>query len=171
MQSVKIKEFIPEERAEDIETLLPVFLEIWNTPENLKFLSPTLVRFAPELVQLWFENHKSQGGRYFCALDEQSDIVGIMVIKENPLEGFEIYGLGVLPKQKGKGIGRKLVEHAAVIAENRGFKDINALVFADNTTMLCLLLTSDYIPVAMEYHKRSDGVDAVRLRKYIGTKK
>ena len=168
MQSVKIKEFIPEDRIEDKKTLLSVFLKIWNAPENLKFLSPTLLPFAPELVQAWLENHKDQGGRYFCALDEQSNIVGVMVIKENPVEGLEIYGLGVLPEQKGNGVGRKLVEHAAAHAENTGFKDINALVFADNTAMLCLLLTSGYIPVAMEYYKRSDGVDAVRLQKFIG---
>ena len=168
MPSVKVREFIPEDKAEDRKALLPVFLKIWNAPENLKFLSQTLMPFAPELVQAWLENHKGQGGRYFCALDEQSNILGVMVVKENSVEGFEIYGLGVLPENKGNGIGRKLVEHAAVTAEDRGFKDINALVFADNTAMLCLLLTSDYIPVGMEYHKRSDGVDAVCLRKLIG---
>ena len=90
-----------------------------------------------------------------------------MVIKEDPVEGFEIYGLGVLPEQKGQGVGRMLVEHAAVVSERDGFKDINALVFADNTTMLCLLLTSGYTPVSMEHHKRSDGADAVWLKRSI----
>ena len=165
---MRIREFIPEDRTEDKEALLPVFLKIWNAPENLKFLSTTLIPFEPEVVQVWLENHKEQGGRYFCALDEHNNILGVMVIKENPLEGFEIYGLGVLPEKKGNGVGRKLVEHAAVTAEKRGFKDLNALVFADNTAMLCLLLNSGYIPVNMEYHKRSDGADAVRLKKHIG---
>ncbi len=133
---------MPEDKIEDKAALLPVFLKIWNAPENLKYLSQTLIPFAPELVQVWLENHKKQGGRYFCALDEKNSILGVMVVKENLVEGFEIYGLGVLPEHKGNGVGRILVEHAAVIAADRGFKDINALVFADNTAMLCLLLTS-----------------------------
>ena len=164
---MRIREFIPEDRTDDKDTLLPVFLKIWNAPENLKFLSTTLIPFEPELVQVWLGNHKDQGGRYFCGLDEHGNILGVMVVKVNPLDGFEIYGLGVLPEQKGNGVGRKLVEHAAVTAENLGFKDIKALVFADNTVMLCLLLTSGYIPVAMEHHKRSDGADAVHLKKML----
>lgn len=165
MLSMRIRELIPEDRIEDKKMLLPVFLQIWNASENLKFLSPTLIPFAPELVQIWLENHKAQGGRYFGALDEKNNILGVMVVKENPIEGFEIYGLGVLPEKKGNGVGRILLEHASVTAENRGFKAISTLVFADNTAMLCLLLKSGYVPVAMEYHKRSDGADAVRLMK------
>jgi ribosomal protein S18 acetylase RimI-like enzyme len=168
MPSVRIKEFVPQDNAEEKEALLPIFLKIWNAPENLKYLSQTMKPFAPELVRIWLENHKDQGGRYFCALNEQNNILGIMVVKENPVEGFEIYGLGILPKHKGMGVGRKLVEHAATVAEEHDFKDINALVFADNTAMLCLLLISGYTPVSMEHHKRSDGTDAVYLKKYIG---
>ena len=74
MLSIKIKEFVPEDRVEEKNKLLPVFLEIWNAPENLKYLSLTLTPFEPELVQIWLENHKEQGGRYFCALDDQEDI-------------------------------------------------------------------------------------------------
>ena len=83
------------------------------------------------------------------------------------LDGFEIYGVGVRPKLKGKGIGRKLIEHAIHVAESLGFKDLNAMVFADNAVMLCLLLTIGFIPTGMEYHKRSDGADAVHLKKYL----
>ena len=169
MQSIKVREFVPEDNSDEKTALLPVFLEIWNAPENLKYLSQTSIPVAPELVQVWLENHKQQGGRYFCALGEQNSILGVMIVKENPIEGFEIYGLGVLPEEKGQGIGRMLVEHAAFAAEDRGFRDINTLVFADNTAMLCLLLTSGYKPVSMEHHKRSDGTDTVRLKKHIGT--
>ncbi len=168
MQPIKIREFVPEDVAEERTALLPAFLKIWNALENLKYLSHTLMPFAPELVQAWLENHKLKGGRYFCALDEQDNILGVMVVKEDPVEGFEIYGLGVLPEKKGQGIGRMLVEQAAVAAESHGFKDIKALVFADNTAMLCLLLTSGYTPVSMEHRKRSDGADAVWLKRFIG---
>jgi ribosomal protein S18 acetylase RimI-like enzyme len=167
MSSVKIREFFPEDNAEDKKALLPSFLKIWNAPENLKYLSSTLIPFKPELVKIWLENHKDQGGRYFCALDNHDNILGIMVVKENPVDGFEIYGLGILPEQKGNGIGRNLVEHAVETSDNLGFRDIKALVFADNTVMLCILLTSGFIPIAMQHHKRSDGTDAVLLKKII----
>jgi len=124
---------LPEDSVEDKNILLPVFFKIWNAPENLKCLSSTLIPFELKRVQMWLQNHKDQGGRYFCALDEHDNILGIMVVKVSPLDGFEIYGIGDLPEQKGNGVGRKLVEHAAVTAENIGFKDIKTLVFADNT--------------------------------------
>ncbi len=89
-----------------------------------------------------------------------------MVSKVNPLDGFEIYGIGVLPKLKGKGIGRELIKHVILIAKDHGFKVINTVVFADNKAMLCLLLTTDFLPTGMEYHKRADGVDAVHLKRY-----
>ena len=168
MKPVKVREFVPEDEAEDRKALFPAFLKIWNAPENLKYLSQTLIPFTPELVQVWLESHKQQGGRYFCALDEQNSILGVMVVKEDPVEGFEIYGLGVLPEQKGHGVGRMLVEHAAFAAEGNGYRDVKALVFADNTAMLCLLLTSGYTPVSMEHNKRSDGADAVWLKRFIG---
>ena len=168
MPPILVREFVPEDEAEEKLALLPVFLKIWNAPENLKYLSHTLIPFASEQVQAWLENHKQLGGRYFCALDEQDSILGVMVVKEDPLEGFEIYGLGLLPEHKGRGIGRMLVEQAAVVAESHGFRDVKALVFADNTAMLCLLLTSGYTPVSMEHHKRSDGAYALWLKRSIG---
>lgn len=163
MKQVIVREFMPEDQAEDKAALLPIFLKIWNAPDNLKYLSQSLLTFSSETVQAWLEDHKDHGGRYFCALDEQNNILGVMVVKENRIEGFEIYGLGVLPEQKGQGVGRMLVEHATAVAESEGFKNIRALVFADNTAMLCLLLTCGYAPVSMEHHKRADGADAVWL--------
>ena len=167
MQSIRIKEFVPEDSIEDKHALLPVFLEIWNAPENLKYLSFTLKPFEQELAEFWLDNHKAQGGRYFCALNEHDEILGVLVAKVNSLEGFEIYGVGVLPKHKGKGIGRELITHAVHLAESTGFKDIYALVFADNSVMLRLLLSLGFIPVRMEYHKRSDGADALLLKRYL----
>ena len=167
MQSIEIKELVPEDNLDAKMALLPAFLNIWNAAENLKYLSTTLIPVEQELVQTWLENHKHQGGKYFCAQDAQGKILGIMVIKVTPSEGFEIYGLGVLPQYKNNGIGRKLTQHAINIAESHGYKSLTVLVFADNTPMLCLLLKLGFIPVSMDYNKRSDGADSVYLRKYI----
>ncbi|WP_370257850.1 GNAT family N-acetyltransferase [Marinobacter nauticus] len=164
MSAVRISEFVPQDNVEEKKALLPVFLNIWNTPDNLKYLSQTLIPLATETVQTWFEEHRHQGGRYFCALDERNSIVGVMVVKENPVTGFEIYGLGVLPERKGEGIGRMLVKHAAIIANADGFTDIKALVFTDNKVMLCLLISLGYTPISIDHHIRSDGADAVWLQ-------
>ena len=167
MQTFSIKEFIPEDRVDDKKALLPAFLEIWNAPENLKYLSFTLKPFEPETVSFWLDNHKEQGGRYFCALNNSNEILGITVIKVSPIDGFEIYGIGVRPELKRHGIGSELITHAIGVAEKLGFKDIVALVFADNPAMLRLLLSLGFIPSGMEYHKRSDGADIVHLKRYL----
>lgn len=57
MKNVSIREFVPQDRVDDREDLLTAFLDIWNTSENLKFLSYTLKPFEPEMVRFWFENH------------------------------------------------------------------------------------------------------------------
>lgn len=62
LQTISIKEFIPEDRVGDKDALLSAFLEIWNAPDNLKFLSLTLKPFEPEIVNYWLENHKELGG-------------------------------------------------------------------------------------------------------------
>ncbi|VVS91446.1 GNAT family N-acetyltransferase [Desulfoluna spongiiphila] len=167
MKPIHIKEFVPQERAEEKIKLLPVFLAIWNAPENLSFLSPTLLPFEPEMVGVWLDNHREQGGRYFCALNDQGEILGVLVAKVSPLDGFEIYGVGVFPHRKGEGIGRRLVEYAVQVARSLHFKALRALVFADNTAMLCLLLTSGFVPTGMHYHVRADGADAVVLTTYV----
>lgn len=170
MQPTKIKEFIPQESVEDKDRLLPAFLKIWNAPENLKYLSVTLAPFSQELVRTWLEHHKDNGGRYFCALDNRDEITGILVFKISPLDGCEIYGVGVDPKYKGKGIGRQLVEHAVCTAVSHGCRALDALVFADNAKMLRLLIAQGFVPVGMVHHKRADGADAVMLKKYLKDK-
>jgi len=167
MQTLRIKELIPEERVADKNTLLPAFLEIWNAPENLKCLSFTLKPFEEEIISFWLDNHKEQDGRYFCALNNNDEILGILVIKVNAVGGFEIYGIGVRPELKRHGIGRELITHAIGVAKKLGFKNIDALVFADNAGMLHLLLSLGFIPSGMEHHKRADGTDTVLLKKYI----
>jgi len=167
MQTLRIKELIPQDKVTDKSALLPAFLEIWNAPENLKYLSFTLKPFEQETVSFWLNNHKKQDGRYFCMLNNNDEILGILVIKVNVVDGFEIYGIGIRPELKRHGIGRKLITHAIDVAKKLGFKSIEAFVFADNVGMLRLLLSLGFIPSGMEYHKRADGADTVLLKKYI----
>ena len=163
---MNIRELIPEDDAVDKNAILAAFLEIWNVPDNLKYLSFTLKPFDQKTVNAWFDNHKEQGIRYFCALDKDDGILGIIIVKVNPVVGFEIYGVGVRPEFKRQGIGRKLIEYAISIASKLSYKVIDTVVFADNSIMLRLLLSLKFVPTGMDYNKRSDGVDIVHLKRY-----
>ncbi|MDC0833203.1 hypothetical protein AY599_05150 [Leptolyngbya valderiana BDU 20041] len=165
--SFLIKEFVPEDRLEDKEILLSSFLEIWNSPEHLKYLSYTLKPLERDLVIAWIEHHERSGIRYFCAVDRDERVVGIAVLKINAIDGFELYGLGVRPNFKNQGIGRKLIEAAIDLAQKLQFKAIEVIVFADNSKMLRLVISLGFIPIAINYHKRADGADTVVLKKYL----
>lgn len=167
MQNITIKEFIPEDSANDKENLLPAYLEIWNDGENLRYLSLTLKPFAPEVVSFWFENHKEMGGRYFCALNGKNEILGIAIVKISPIEGFELLGIGVRPDCKRQGVGRALIERTIGLAVEIGFRAVDVTVFADNSPMLIALISMGFIPVGMDYHKRADGANSVSFKKYL----
>ena len=66
-----------------------------------------------------------------------------------------------------KGIGKQLLEATKQVAIKEGYKQIDVLVFADNKTMLRLLLKCDYIIINIQHHMRADGMDIIKLRKYI----
>jgi len=140
MSEIAIREYVPEKSHEDADLLLPEFLAIWNEPENLRFLSFTGKPFDEGVVRAWFLNHLSLGVHYYAAVGRDKGISGIVVVKNNPIEAFEIFGVGVRPVLKRQGVGMRLLEHIVSVAAGHGFKAIDAVVFADNVAMLCLLL-------------------------------
>lgn len=164
---ITVRELVPQESSADKAALLPAFLDIWNTAENLKYLSISLKPFDEKLVSAWLAGHKETGGHYFCAVDPDNHILGIAVIKISPVEGFEIYGFGVRPEFKRRGIGRRLMEYTIIHAAKLGFKAVNISVFADNTAMLTASLSMGFVPVGMAYNKRADGADVVHMKRYL----
>lgn len=167
MKNITIREFVPEDNISDKDALLPAFLRIWNEDENLKYLSFSQKPFEQENVHIWLGSHKEQGVSYYCAVSESNEILGIAIIKINPIDCFEIFGVGVLPEFKRQGIGRKLIEHTISLAEKPEFRAIEASVFADNSPMLRVLISFNFIPVGMDYHKRADGADIVYMKRYL----
>ena len=165
MDQLEILEFVPQTKEEDMNRLLPAFLGIWNDPQNLKFLSFTLRPFEEETVRSWFSMHLSSGGRYFCAVDRDGNILGISAYRLDPINGVEALGVGVLPSSKRQGIGTMLTRNLLRQAKTDGFLSIDVKVFADNVIMLRLLLGLGFIPTRMEHSKRADGADLVFLRK------
>jgi ribosomal protein S18 acetylase RimI-like enzyme len=167
MDEFIIREMVPQANRDDLNLLLPAYLKIWNDPENLKYLSITQKPFEEKTVSLWFSNHLIQGGHYYAAIESGNRVSGIIVVKINPIEGFEIFGIGVLPNSKGNGIGTRLLNHAVSVATTQGFKAIDILVFVDNFPMLQLLLSLSFIPIRIDYNRRADGIDILALKKYL----
>ena len=116
MAAIEIREFVPQTSPSDHDRLLPAFLSIWNHADNLCFLSLSWRPFQEDQVRSWFAVHRDQGGRYFAATDGDASVLGICLVKTDPLIGFEIMRLGVAPTAKRRGIGRRLVETAERVA-------------------------------------------------------
>ncbi len=167
MNKIMIRELIPQDNKDDFDLLFPAYLKIWNDPENFKYLSFTQRPFEEKTVSFWLSNHLGQGGHYYVAVESSNGFSGIMVVKTSPIEGFEIYGIGVLPDSKGKGIGTRLLDHAVNVATAQGFKAIDVMVFVDNFKILRLLLSMSFIPVRIDYNRRADGTDILGLKKYL----
>lgn len=160
-----IREYFPETSQEDRDALLGAYMKIWNHPENLKYLSYTQKPFNEDAISKFFSNHIEMGVHYYAACNKDKNKCGVAVVGANPIEGFELIGLGVQANLKGKGIGTELLNYIIEVAAQSDFKTVDTLVFADNVVMLRLLLSMGFIPVNMGYNLRADGADTVRMRK------
>ena len=160
-----IREYFPETNREDMDALLGAYMKIWNHPDNLKFLSYTQRPFDEEAINKFFSSHIEMGVHYYAACNKDKNKCGVSVVGANPIEGFEIIGLGVQADLKGKGIGTELLKFTIQVAVDSKFKTVDTIVFADNVPMLRLLLSMGFIPVHMGYNLRADGADTIRMRK------
>lgn len=165
--TVSIRELIPETRPEDLEALVPAYLSIWNHSENRQFLSFTGQPFEEARVRDWFGQHIAAGVRYFAAFSSAGQLVGILVVRVNLIEGFELFSLGVLPGEKRRGVATQLVRHGIEVALALGYRSVDGQVYATNVPMLRLLLSEGFVPIRMEHHRGPRGEDIVHLKKYL----
>jgi len=166
MNNITIREYFPAD-SDDKDAFLTAFLDIWNNDENLKYLSFTMKPFSHDTIRIRIEGHKKQNIQYICAINQNNEIVGIATLRVNPIEGLEIYGIGVRLEFQKQGIGRGLLEQIISLATQLEYKAIEAVVFADNSLMLRLLLSFGFIPVSMDFHKRADGADIVQMKLFL----
>lgn len=160
-----VHEFSPGESPRDTEKLLRAYLAIWNALENFRYLSFTLRPFTESQVRHWFDQATSASVHYLYAISDDGEILGIAAVRADPVSLCEIIGLGVSPDRQGRGIGRLLVSHSLDLSRSLGFDCVQAQVFADNSRMLRLLLSLEFIPVGIEHHRRADGADLVVLHR------
>jgi ribosomal protein S18 acetylase RimI-like enzyme len=164
MADIQITQFVPEQNGKDFQRLLPAYLKIWNAAENHKHLSFNKHLIEMETVTAWLHRHIAHHISYYCAIDEESQILGLSVIQEHPTGGLRSLGIAVRPENKHQGIGSKLIEHLVAYVKQHEYGCVEAQVFADNVRMLRLLLKYGFMPARMEFHKRYDGMDLVFMK-------
>jgi ribosomal protein S18 acetylase RimI-like enzyme len=171
MAQVEIRELRPATDESHLEQLLEAYLEIFNHPDNLAFLSLTMIPFEEDRTRRWLARSQDEGRRYFAVVGEGDSILAISVIKADPLVGFEISKLAVKPEVKYQGFGRLLIDCALTTAASEGYQAVDAQVFADNDATFRLTVGSGFTPVRMTHHLRADGGDIVHLRNYLNREK
>jgi ribosomal protein S18 acetylase RimI-like enzyme len=150
----------------DFESLTSSLLRILNDPDSFKFLSYSLINFDKETIEKLTNQHRENGIDYLVS-ENKGLFSGILAVKRKRDQGFELYLLVVNKDNQKTGIGQSLINECLTLALKENFKSIDSFVFADNKNMLRLLIKNDFRPVAIEFHARADGMDVIKLRKYI----
>lgn len=164
---IKIKAYDPNLDQEHFYKLEAAYLKLFNEKETLKYLSHSNLPFNSHIISTFLKNASQEDGEYYVAMSPDNEIIGISALKSDLVKGFEIIGLVVHKDYRSKGIGKALVEKGINIANEKGFKAVDISVFADNKTMLLLLIKMDFKPVRIENNSRFDGEDLIHLKKYL----
>lgn len=167
MADVAIKEYRPAESEQELEKLLEAYLAIFNEADNLGSLSLTGLPFQEDSVRKSFLESQQTGSRYFAVVDGDEEILAVLVTKADPVRGFELVAAAVSPEVRYQGFGRLLIDRGLTAAAEEGYGAVDALVFADNDSMLRLMVGMGFRPVRMTHHVRADGGDIVHLRRYL----
>jgi ribosomal protein S18 acetylase RimI-like enzyme len=156
----------PLDNKSDFDKLTGSFMKFLSNNDTFKFMSYSLVRFDREAIEDLTKKHKEIGIDYIV-YEKDEFFKGILTIKRNPFHGFELFALVVDNDNQKTGVGQSLITKCIEVAINEKYKCIDSFVFSDNKNMLRLLIKNDFKPIEIKHHKRADGMDLVKLRKYI----
>lgn len=132
----------------------------------VKFLSFSLIPFDKATIEDITRKHKENGIDY-RVYEKNNAFVGLLAYKRNIFQGFELFLLLVEKEYQRRGIGQALIEECEKTALQEHYKSMDVFVFADNKNMLRLLINNDFKPVDIQYHMRADGMDLIKLKKYL----
>ena len=182
-QRFKIISYDPNLDQEHFSKLEDAYLKLFNENESLKYLSHSQLPFNSRTVSSFLKNALQEGVEYYVAISDddyhdkvmmndkgvtpENEIIGLSAFKSDPINGFEIIGTVVHEDHRLRGIGNALIEKGVLLGKTKGFKAVDIAVFADNRSMLILLLKMGFKPTRMENHARSDGEDLIYLKKYL----
>jgi ribosomal protein S18 acetylase RimI-like enzyme len=150
----------------DFDKLTNSFCRLLDNNESFKFLSYSLIKFDKETIEGFTEKHKENGIDYIL-YEKDGLFKGILSVKRNPFQGFELFSLIVDKDNQKEGVGQSLINECVDMALKEKYKCIDTLVFSDNKNMLRLLIKNDFRPIELQNHARADGMDLVKLRKTI----
>ena len=156
----------PLDNKSDFKKLTDSLIEFLDNPDYLKFLSFSLVGFDKETVEGFTEKHKENGIDYIVS-EKNGIFLGLLAVKRNIVQGFELFLLAVDKDNQKKGVGQSLINECVKIASKENYKCIDSFVFTDNKNMLRLLIKNDFRIIDIQNHARADGMDLVKLRRYI----
>ena len=156
----------PLDNKSDFDKLTDLLSKCLDYDESFKFLSYSLIKFDKKTIENLTEKHKENGIDYIV-YETNNLFSGLLAYKKNKFQGFELFLLAVDKDNQKKGIGQNLINECIKIATGDNFKSIDSFVFADNKKMLRLLIKNDFRPIDIQFHARADGMDLIKLRKYI----
>ena len=156
----------PLDSKSDFDKLTDSMLRFLDDQESFKFLSYSLIKFDKRTIEGLTNQHKENGIDYLV-YDKEGVFSGLLAIKRKQSQGFELFLLAVDKNNQKTGIGQGLINECISIAVREEYKCVDSFVFADNKNMLRLLIKNGFRPIDIQYHARADGMDMIKLRKYI----
>ena len=157
----------PLDNKSDFVKLTESLFKYLDNNDSFKFLSYSLIKFDKRSIEELTNQHKENGIDYIV-YDNKGVFSGLLAIKRKQSQGFELFLLAVDKNNQKTGIGQSLISDCLSIALKEKYKCVDSYVFADNKNMLRLLIKNDFRPVDIQYHARADGMDLIKLRKYLG---
>jgi len=123
---------IREATRDDAATLLRLIQQSFQivydrlglTPENFKYHASL---FGPE----WILEQMDAGSRFFL-LEDGGEVVGCVAWKPEEGGAVQMRRLAVLPAHRGKGHGRRLVDHVLAEARRMGVQRVTLGMWADD---------------------------------------
>jgi ribosomal protein S18 acetylase RimI-like enzyme len=150
----------------DFDNLTGLLSRCLDNDDSFKFLSYSLIKFDKNTIENLTKTHKENGIDYII-YETNNLFSGVLAYKKSKIQGFELFLLAVDKGNQKKGIGQGLINECIKIAANDNFKSVESFVFADNKKMLRLLIKNDFRPIDIQFHARADGMDLIKLRKYL----
>ncbi len=156
----------PQDRKH-FSKLEDAYFKLFNETENLKFLSLSNIPFDSKTISAFLKSSYQGEMGYYAAISTENNIIGISAFESDSINDFQVIGLVVNNDYRHKGIGKALIDKGIEVARDKGFKAVDISVFADNKSMLILLLKMDFKITRINYHARSDGEDLIYCKKYL----
>ncbi len=156
----------PLQERKDFIKLNDLLFKVLTDKETFKYLSYDLIPFDRKTIEDLTTHHRNQDIDYIVC-ENVDRFTGVTAIKRNLQHGFELFLLAVDKGHRRKGLGQQLLEASIQAARKEGYSNIFSMVFADNSTMLNLLIKNGFFTLETQYNMRADGMDVVKLGRKV----